>query len=68
VKAQTKRTQIRRLNSANYNRGLTILLDAKSEEYFVTADDFVGFKLLIHGPEAYPEERVATCWIYNYFV
>ena len=45
VKAQTEGTQIRRLNSANYKRGLTLLLDSKSDDYFVTADDFVGFKV-----------------------
>ncbi len=55
MKAQTRRTEIRRLNSANYQRGLTVLLDAKSDDYFVTADDFIGFKMLVHGPEAYPE-------------
>ena len=55
MKAQTEGTQIRRLNSANYKRGLTLLLDSKSDDYFVTADDFVGFKVLVHRPEAYPE-------------
>ncbi len=36
---------IRRLNSANYQRGLTLLLNSKSDEYKITADDFVGFKV-----------------------
>ena len=31
------------------------MLDSKSDDYFVTADDFVGFKVLVHRPEAYPE-------------
>lgn len=38
---------IRKLNSANYRRGLTILLDSRSDEYFVTSDDFIGFKVKI---------------------
>ena len=37
--------RIRRLNSANFRRGLTVLLDANSQEYFVTSEDFVGFKV-----------------------
>ena len=37
--------KLRRLNSASYRRGLSILLNTKSEEYFVTSDDFIGFKV-----------------------
>ena len=44
-------TRIRRLNSASYQRGLTMLLDAKSDEYFVTSDEFVGFKVKIKQSE-----------------
>ena len=43
-----KKSKIRRLNSASYQRGLTMLLDSKSDEYFVTADEFVGFKVFVH--------------------
>ena len=37
--------KFRRLNSASYRRGLTVLLDTKSDDYFVTSDDFIGFKV-----------------------
>ena len=50
-----KRTIIKKQNSASHRRGLTILLDAKSEDYFVTSDNFIGFKILVHDPRAYPQ-------------
>ena len=37
--------KLRRLNSASYRRGLSVLLNTKSDDYFVTSDDFVGFKV-----------------------
>ena len=33
------------LLSASHLLGLTVLLDAKSESYFVTPEDYVGFKV-----------------------
>lgn len=50
-----KHSRIRRLNSANYERGLTVVLDARSAEYRTTSADFVGFKVLVHDPGAFPE-------------
>ena len=38
-------SKIKRLNSANYQRGLTILVDSKPDEYVVSSDNFVGFKV-----------------------
>ena len=33
------------LPSASHLLGLTVLLDAKSESYFVTPEDYIGFKV-----------------------
>ena len=32
-----------------------MLLDSRAEEYFIPSDEFVGFKVLVHNPRAYPE-------------
>ncbi len=37
----------RRVNTASYRKGLTVLMDSKSDEYFITTDDFVGFKVIM---------------------
>ena len=31
------------------------MIDVKPDDYFITSDDFEGFKLLVHDPSAYPE-------------
>ena len=49
------KTNVRRVNHANYHRGLSVLIDVKPDDYFITSDDFEGFKLLVHDPSAYPE-------------
>jgi hypothetical protein len=40
-------TDVRRVNSANYNRGLTVLLDVAPDDYFITTGDFEGFKVCV---------------------
>lgn len=49
------KTNVRRVNHANYHKGLTLLLDINSDDYFITTDDYIGLKLLVHDPSAYPE-------------
>ena len=49
------KTDVRRVNNANHQRGLTLLLNVSSSEYFITSDNFAGLKLLVHDPAAYPE-------------
>jgi len=49
------KTNVRRVNHANYHRGLSLLVDIRSDDYFITTDDFEGVKLLVHDPSAYPE-------------
>ncbi|CAB4058795.1 ASICN [Lepeophtheirus salmonis] len=48
---------INRQNSASPERGLSILLDSKSKDYFVSSDNFIGFKILVHDPQSYPEVK-----------
>ena len=38
-------TNVRRINSANHHRGLSLLLNTSSEDYFITTDDFIGLKV-----------------------
>ena len=38
--------KLKRSNSASYLLGLSVLLDAKSENYFVAPENYVGFKVL----------------------
>ena len=49
------KTNVRRVNNANYQRGLSLLVKIASEDYFITTDDYIGLKLLVHDPSAYPE-------------
>ncbi len=39
-------SSMRRVNSATYHRGLTVLLDSNPDQYFITTDDFTGFKVI----------------------
>ena len=36
------KTNVRRVNHANYHRGLSLLVDVRSDDYFITTDDFEG--------------------------
>ena len=47
--------KLRRSNSASYLLGLTVLMDAKSEDYFVSNENYVGFKVMAHNPRTFPE-------------
>ena len=49
------KTNVRRVNNANHNRGLSLLIENKPEDYFITNNDYIGVKLLVHDPSAYPE-------------
>ena len=49
------KTDVRRVNNANHHRGLTLLLNVSSSDYFITSDNFAGLKVLVHDPAAYPE-------------
>lgn len=49
------KTNVRRVNNANHNRGLSLLVDIRPDDYFITTDDYIGLKLLVHDPSAYPE-------------
>ena len=46
-----------KINSANTQLGLTILLDPDIENYWVSENNFVGFRVLVHHPYEYPEVR-----------
>lgn len=52
---QSSKTNVRRVNNANQHRGLSVLVDIQPEDYFITTDDYIGLKLLVHDPSAYPE-------------
>ena len=41
----SRATNVRRINSANHHRGLSMLLNISSEDYFITTDDFIGLKV-----------------------
>ena len=41
----SRATNVRRINSANHHRGLSLLLNISSEDYFITTDDFIGLKV-----------------------
>ena len=36
------KTNVRRVNHANYHRGLSLLVDIRSDDYFIATDDFEG--------------------------
>lgn len=42
-----------RSNSASHLLGLTVLLDAKSDNYFVSPEDYIGFKVTLWDPVAH---------------
>ena len=46
-----------KINSANTQLGLTILLDPDILNYWVSENNFVGFRVLVHHPYEYPEVR-----------
>ena len=47
VKTEESLSKLRRTNSASYLLGLTVLLDAKSDNYYVAPENYVGFKALL---------------------
>ena len=46
-----------KINSANTQLGLTILLDPDIANYWVSENNFFGFRVLVHHPYEYPEVR-----------
>ena len=44
IKTEESLRKLRRTNSASYLLGLTVLLDAKSDNYYVAPENYVGFK------------------------
>ena len=46
-----------KINSANTQLGLRILLNPDIENYLVSENNFVGFRVLVHNPYEYPEVR-----------
>ena len=55
--AESATTSVRRLNSASYHRGLTVLLDSNADQYFVTPDEFVGFKVMRNNGSSHPDNN-----------
>ena len=55
--AESATTSVRRLNSASYHRGLTVLLDSNADQYFVTPDEFVGFKVIRNSGSSHPDNN-----------
>ena len=47
--------KLKRSNSASYLLGLSVLLDAKSDNYYVSPENYVGFKVMAHHPTTFPE-------------
>ena len=41
-------SRLERTNSASHLLGLSVLMDAKSSQYFVAPEDYVGFKVRGH--------------------
>ena len=46
-----------KINSANTQLGLTILLDPDKCSYYVKENNYVGFRVLVHNPYEYPDVR-----------
>ena len=46
-----------KISSANTQLGLTILLDPDIDNYQVSENNFVGYRVLVHNPYEYPEVR-----------
>ncbi|XP_046452018.1 pickpocket protein 28-like [Daphnia pulex] len=44
-----------RVNGNGYRMGLNLVIDANVEDYSVTTGKFDGFKVLVHGPEEFPD-------------
>ena len=47
--------RLERTNSASHLLGLSVLMDAKSNKYFVAPENYVGFKVMAHNPTTFPE-------------
>ena len=46
-----------KINSANTQFGLTVLLDPDKSDYFMTENNFVGFRVLVHNPYEYADVK-----------
>lgn len=44
--AHNLKTNVRRVNNANHNRGLTLLLNISSTDHFITTENFIGLKVI----------------------
>ena len=46
-----------KINSANTQLGLTVLLDPDKSDYIIKENNFVGFKVLVHNPYDYADVK-----------
>ena len=49
-KLEESSPRLERTNSASHLLGLSVLMDAKSDKYFVAPENYVGFKVLVRRP------------------
>ncbi|TRY68216.1 hypothetical protein TCAL_16470 [Tigriopus californicus] len=47
--------KLRRSNSASTLTGLSVVLNPKARQYFISKDNFIGYRVLVHSPYSFAE-------------